>query len=42
MRYNHVKDRKTTKEIFHQVSKYAALTLAFLTVFFFFIKILFL
>lgn len=42
MRYNHLKDRKTTKEIFQLISEYAALTLAFITAFFFFIKILFL
>jgi len=42
MRYNHINDRKTTKEIFLLISKYASMALAFITVFFFFIKILFL
>ncbi len=42
MRYNHIKDKKTSKEIFLLFSKYGSMTLAFITVFFFFMKILFL
>jgi hypothetical protein len=41
MRTDIPKDRKTTDEIIHMISKHVAMILAFVSVFFFFFKILF-